>query len=405
MKPRFAVHRSMPLATTIALALVSALGAAVPSARPLDDAAPVAAPTRTSTGAAAAPAGSGSAGAPAAPPAPAAPSAKPDPGADPAAREPAVSPIFRRVGLIGASATAGFGVRVDAPAADGAPREILATDLGDLLLASCSKPIVVSRHGSIFFFSDPLNTGRSEVDRVLRFKPTVVIGVDFFFWYGYGTANIRGLPLANEDERLELLEEGLRQADRVVALGVPVVLGDFPDMRDSIGRLLSREQVPQQKTLARLNARIAEWASTRPNVRILHLSHLVPTLDGGDSVVIRGRTWNCGQDGAIVQRDRLHPTLVGCLAMLSAACELAETCTPDGTCSTLDFDPATCTPRLVERLRGGRNRATRPNAASDPSAADPAPREGPANPAPAGAPPATPPASAPPPERQKAPAA
>lgn len=258
--------------------------------------------------------------------------------------------VFSRIGLIGASATAGFGVV--AQPRDPASKEMYSADLADVLIASSSEPITISRLGSVFFFSDPINHGRAAVDRLLQFKPTVIFGIDYLFWYGYGTHTVAGRPITRESERLELLEEGLRQADRMVALGVPIIVGDFPDMHDSIGHLLSAEQVPETGTLVKLNARLKEWADSHPNVRVLNLATLVPSLDRGDRVTLRGREWNCAVDGAILQEDRLHPTLVGCMAIASAACELAESCTEDGTCGTLVVEPQLCIDRLIGNMRG-----------------------------------------------------
>jgi len=298
----------------------------------------------------------------AAPPAPAAPATSGDAAAPPAVAPAAPTTLetFRRVGLIGASATAGFGVRLDTTTPDGSAKEVHAADLGDVLRAACSEPIVISRFGSIYFYDDPLGTGPREIDRVLRFGPTCVIGVDFLFWYGYGFRNIRGEPMRDESERLELLEEGLRQLDRVVQLGVPVVVGDFPDMSDSIGRILQAAQVPAKPTLVRLNARLAEWAATRSNVRVLHLSSLVPRLESGESLIIRGAPWSREQYGTTLQRDRLHPTFMGCVALMASACELAETCTSDGVCGKFSFDRETLIPRFLEAKRRGRGASNTP---------------------------------------------
>lgn len=276
---------------------------------------------------------------------------------------PATVSIFDRVGLIGASATAGFGVRVDALGADGVSREIHGADLGDVFRAACVRPATLSRYGTMFFFMDPIGTGRSEVDRVLRFKPTCVLAVDFLFWYGYGAVNAQGTPLRNEDERLALLEVGLAQLDRIVETGVPLVVGDFPDMHEAVGKMLSKEQMPATKTLEQLNARLAKWASTHPNVRVLHLSTLAPSLDRGDPIEIRGRVWSKKADGALLQSDRLHPTFAGAMAMLAKACELAEICaTRDGgsapvftACDeTMCFEPSKVTERFLAQVREGR---------------------------------------------------
>lgn len=290
--------------------------------------------------------------------------------------------IFDRVALIGASATAGFGVHVDAIGADGVSREMHGADLGDVLRAACMRPVVLSRYGTMWFFNDPLGTGQSQIDRVLRFKPSCVLGVDFLFWYGYGSINAHGEALTEESQRLELLEVGLAQLDRVVSTGVPVVVGDFPDMHESVGKMLRARQMPSNESLSKLNQRLVAWAATRPNVRVLHLSTLAPTLDRGDPIEIRGRTWSKDADGALLQRDRLHPTFIGAMAMLASACELAETCAPSAANTTpvfvacdetLCFDPAKVTERFLTHVRNGRqrDRAVAPPAATTPDESKP----------------------------------
>jgi len=278
------------------------------------------------------------------------------------------SHLFDRVGLIGASATDGFGVRVEGVAADGVSKEIHSADLGDVFNAACRRPVTLSRYASLFFYSDPLNTGQRAVDRLLRFQPTCVIAVDFLFWYGYGTIGADGGALRSEDDRLALLEIGLTQLDRLAQTGVPIVVGDFPDMREAVGKMLSDAQMPAPKTLQRLNERLSAWASTRPNVRVLTLSTLTPALEHGQPIEIRGRMWSKANDGALLQLDRLHPTFIGSMAMLAKACELAETCARAGTSDasvapaamvvacddSLCFEPTLLKERFLENMRAGR---------------------------------------------------
>ncbi|MBX3355717.1 MAG: hypothetical protein KF724_08465 [Phycisphaeraceae bacterium] len=288
---------------------------------------------------------------------------------------------YERVGLIGASATAGFGVRVDAVGEDGVSREIHAADLGDVFLAASQRPVTISRFASLWFFNDPLSTGRGAIDRMLAFKPTCVFAVDFLFWYGYGSTNAQGRRLENEEQRLGLLEVGLSELDRIVKTGIPVVVGDFPNMEASVGRMLRAEQLPKRETLERLNARLHEWAKTRPNVRVLPLSTLVPSLETGQSVDIRGRAWSKANDGELIQRDRLHPTFAGAMAMLAKACELMDLCVAsdgDGNTSsatvettvtvcdeTLCFEPVKLRERFIQQVREGRRRSA-PNDAGPP---------------------------------------
>ena len=109
---------------------------------------------------------------------------------------------IRRVAIIGASATAGFGVVVEQaePESDEFAKTMM--DMQDLYMAADDPTdLVYLDLSSHMFFRRPVTYGTSTVDRVLSWEPDLVLGVDYLFWFVYGT-----MP---EESRLEFLEKGL----------------------------------------------------------------------------------------------------------------------------------------------------------------------------------------------------
>lgn len=227
------------------------------------------------------------------------------------------SAILSRPVTIGASLTAGFGTW-----------RPLATYL-DPAIKVPHRPI--ARHDDIMFFRRPTIVGKREVDDCLAEKPSMVIAIDFLFWYGYGFIWGDDIP----KQRLARLEVGLAQLERI---GVPLVIGDFPDMRGAHPWMLHAIQIPSADTLGRLNARLREWANDKPHVLVLPLGAWVKRL--------RNDRWPVETpDGPgrlnlanAIQWDRLHPTRLGYIFMLREAIDaIAKHFALDR--SAIDFDP------------------------------------------------------------------
>jgi hypothetical protein len=216
--------------------------------------------------------------------------------------EAARSACLARPVVIGASFAAGFGVgRSFASAFEAslaAPPEEL-VDLGD---------------GA--FFLAPVPSGRRQVEAALEAEPSLVLALDFLFWFGYGALDAAGGPLEAESERLTLLEAGL---ELLVEFRCPLVLGDFPDMSAAVGGMLMGSQMPAQDTLTALSRRVRAWAAERPKTVVLPLAELVRSLGAKSEVRIGRHLFPPGT--RLLQADRLHPTLDGLLAAAQLACD------------------------------------------------------------------------------------
>lgn len=121
--------------------------------------------------------------------------------------------LLDRVAVIGASATCGFGVQTAVEGPFG-PTTAPA-DLATAIRAVFDMHGPVNKQCSFFFFSNPMTVGPTLMDAALESDPTIVFALDYLFWYGYGSRDVHGQPIAgNEAARLELLEAGFKQLER-----------------------------------------------------------------------------------------------------------------------------------------------------------------------------------------------
>lgn len=230
--------------------------------------------------------------------------------------------VLDRVVAIGASATAGFGV----VAADRSRPELgsfpvpLAAAIGGAFEPS---PAAVDL-GSGFFFLEPSTVGGRAVAKAIEAKPTCVVAVDFLFWFLYGGDDGNGGRLASEAARLDKLELGLALLDRIPT-EIPLVLGDLPDMREAVGKILSPSQVPAPETLAKANERVLAWIAKRPNAFRFRLADTTSRLARGEPVLVAGVKVEPRPNAALLQPDRLHPSFRGTVTLGLQVAETLET--------------------------------------------------------------------------------
>lgn len=229
---------------------------------------------------------------------------------DPAPETP---PVLRRVAVLGASLSDGFLLPLEADCMPTA---------AEILEAALEPPLPPPlRRTSSLFFLRPELTGRAYVDRAVSFRPTLVVALDFLFWYGYGFAS-------GPEERLQRLERGLAQLDR---LACPIAVGDLPDVSRAATRgvglhgrpMILPAQVPAPDTLAAMNERIRRFALRRRNVVVVPLSRIAAELERGATIRLGGV--ELGNERELLDRDLLHPTLRGTIGVvLLALDELAK---------------------------------------------------------------------------------
>jgi len=188
------------------------------------------------------------------------------------------------VGVIGASQSAGFGAGVS---------------LGKVLRAGIRCPSRLVDGSNHLFFMRPLAVGQEQIEFLERHQVTVVVGLDYLFWYAYGTKSMA--------ERKRHLEIGL---DNLASIDCPIFVGDLPDMRGASKMMLPVASVPAVEEIEELNRRVLAWAGRHDNVVVLPLRDWVHAIKAGEPVLIDGapRTVPPAEVFAV---DRLHANREG----------------------------------------------------------------------------------------------
>ena len=216
-----------------------------------------------------------------------------------------------RITTAGASASAGFGVFTMKDSIVG--RVPGGCSLGRTLKAAVGDSVVVSDMGTSMFFTAPHRYGRRIIERINQNPPDILVAIDFLFWFAYGTIGPDGIKMQTASERMASLDIGLDLLDTFQG---PMIVGDLPDMSAAIGGFISRSQVPSPKILNALNAKIMAWASERSRVRIFPLAKLTRQLNAQEPFSIGPHRWETSELKKVIQRDRLHPTLTGQIALI-----------------------------------------------------------------------------------------
>jgi len=93
-------------------------------------------------------------------------------------------------------------------------------------------------------------------------------------------------------------------------LGVPVFVGDLPDVHGASRKMISPVQIPSVSLLDELNATIETWATAQPNIHLVPLAAWMNALEADESITLWGQPYAVRSD-RLLQWDRLHPTSHG----------------------------------------------------------------------------------------------
>ena len=219
------------------------------------------------------------------------------------AQAQAATVASRKVTIVGASVSAGFSDQF-LTARTAAHREHNAT----LRLQAAIEPlfapdkVAVTDLSTFLMFQQPERYGARQVEKALQGEPDLVLAIDFMFWFGYC---IRG---GDQKARLALQEQGLACLAKVKQ---PLLVGDYPEMRDADPRMMGPHVIPDDATLRALNDGLHAWAKARPNVRVFALSKLITELRETKCVVALGDKSYELEPADLLQTDRLHATRLG----------------------------------------------------------------------------------------------
>ena len=212
----------------------------------------------------------------------------------------------KHIHIIGASVSGGF---EDGPLF-GAKKQGDSVSLQHMLKKWSDGEIKVTSHPQLemwYLFNDPIKTGKKEIELAKKKKADMVVAVDFPFWFGYGYVSGD-----KTKARLARLETGLGYLKE---LNVPVVIGDFPNMKGAQIRMLKPRQIPTEATLKLLNDRLAKFAADNKNVTLVPMAQIVKALkDDGVELPLQDGKVKTGP-GALLQEDQLHATRLGMALM------------------------------------------------------------------------------------------
>ena len=242
-----------------------------------------------------------------------------------AASTVASSSLWQKIVLIGASATAGF-TASEPFGGTNTPKYALSRYV-DAALTVPHEP--AQNLGNAFFFLQPQLLGQQQIARALTNHPTLVIGVDFPFWFCYGAGE-------TDDDRLQRFEGGLKLLE---AIPCPLVIGDIPDASAAVNGMLRPDQIPSPQAILKANERLKAWAATRRNVALVALSDFMRNAMGNRPITVRNYTLPAGQTRILIQNDALHPTPPGCSVLALAALDAIQATRPNAGPADFIFDP------------------------------------------------------------------
>ncbi|HEY5044102.1 MAG TPA: hypothetical protein VIK53_19190 [Verrucomicrobiae bacterium] len=202
---------------------------------------------------------------------------------------------WQRVVVIGASASAGF---------------VLSEPFGGTNTTKCKlnyylDAAITAPHAPVknlataLMFINPDAFAPMQVEAATNDRPTLVIGVDFLFWFCYGEGR-------TDAARAQRFEQGLKLLERIPC---PLVIGDIPDASSATNTgIIGPDQIPSATALAAANQRLRNWAAARPQVAVVPLAKFMRTVMDNEAVTVHGQSLPAGKTRTLMQNDRLHPT-------------------------------------------------------------------------------------------------
>jgi hypothetical protein len=233
-------------------------------------------------------------------------------------------PVWNRVVVVGASASAGF--------TEAAPLGSGSLEIHRYLDAALVAPHEpMTNLANVTFFMQPNALGEAQITQALQAKPTMVVGLDFLFWYCYGEGE------SAEGARLRHFEQGLKLLESVPCR---LLLGDIPDASDASKDMLSPDMIPSHQEIAAANSRLKEWAAAHKNVVIVPLNQLMKAAATDQALTVHGRVLPAGQTRAMLQPDGLHPSSYGCAVLAVATMDALVSSQSSLPAKQVRWDPA-----------------------------------------------------------------
>lgn len=202
---------------------------------------------------------------------------------------------WQRVVVIGASASSGF-VLAEPFGGTNTDQCRLGRYLDAALLAP-HEPLKSYATAALFLSPEAIAT--QEVEAATNQHPTLVVAVDFMFWFCYG-------PGQTDADRAERFEYGLKLLERIPC---PLVVGTIPDASQATNSgIISPAQVPSEMARAAANQRLRDWSRHRRDVTLVPLDQFMKSVEANQAIEKRHVKVPAGHTHGLLQNDRLHPT-------------------------------------------------------------------------------------------------
>lgn len=210
---------------------------------------------------------------------------------------------WQRVVVIGASASSGF--VLSEPFGGTNTDKCCLSHYLDAAIAAPHEPL--KNLSTPVLFMSPEAIAAQEVEAATNKNPTLVIAVDFLFWFCYGEGR-------TDADRAARLEYGLKLLERIPC---PLIIGDIPDASLATNSgIISVAQVPSETARAAANQRLRAWAAARPDVSVVPLDQFMTAVKADDAIRSQHVSVPAGKTHLLLQPDRLHPNPGGA-ALLS----------------------------------------------------------------------------------------
>jgi hypothetical protein len=156
----------------------------------------------------------------------------------------------------------------------------------------------VKNFATALLFLSPDALAAQEIEAATNSRPTLVVGVDFLFWFCYGDG-------PTDADRARHFEAGLKLLERIPC---PLVVGDIPDASSATNTgIISVAQVPSETARRAANARLKQWAAARPQVAVVPLAEFMRAVKTNAAIKLRNGSLPAGKTRALLQADGLHP--------------------------------------------------------------------------------------------------
>src|SRR5262245_30244889 len=232
---------------------------------------------------------------------------------------------WNRIVMVGASASAGF--LQEEPLGGPKTDKYRLRHYLDAALLVPHKP--VRSLANTLFFIQPEVEGKRQIELALEANPSLVLGLDFLFWFCYGDGR-------TDQERLQRFENGLKLLE---PLRCPMIIGDIPDATCALNSMLTQEEIPSAHAMSAANRRLRQWATAHLNVMLLPLSKFMSAVVANQAISVHDHLLPQGKTAVLLQNDRLHPSPQGCAVLALMALEAFQSTRPSLSTTDVCWDP------------------------------------------------------------------